>query len=114
MSQQNESTPATTIEAGTQLKGSLEAAGLVIVRGTLEGELIAPALQIAEHGRVAGHVLVQSLRSAGALAGRIEADEVELTGAVQDDTLIRAKTLEVKTGVTFGACVLEIGADPRA
>ena len=61
-------------------------------------------------------VEVKRLRSEGVISGDIRADSVELSGKVKDDTVIQAKTLEVKLDqpdsglrVSFGNCQLNVG-----
>ena len=109
----------TTVEEGTQFKGTLSSTCPVVVRGVLDGDIKAPSLTIASTGMVTGNVRAQSIRSEGVLAGNVDADEVSLSGSVRSDTVIRAKTLEVKLKgdkhkleVTFGECILEVGDDP--
>jgi len=67
---------------------------------------------------VYGQVKVAELRSQGVVAGQIDAESVELSGHVNDQTVIRASSLQVtlnqngtggKLQVTFGNCDLEIG-----
>jgi cytoskeletal protein CcmA (bactofilin family) len=111
---------STTVEEGTQFKGALHSSCPVTVRGVVDGELFAPSLIVADTGTVMGNVKVQSIQSSGTLAGRIEADDIQLSGSVRSDTVIRAKTMEVKLQsshakrleVTFGECILEVGDDP--
>jgi cytoskeletal protein CcmA (bactofilin family) len=110
----------TTVEEGTQFKGTLQSTCRVVVRGVVDGELNAPTVVVTESGSVIGNVKAQSLQSSGVLAGRIEADDVVLSGSVRNDTVIRAKTLEVKLQqgdsgkleLRFGECLLEVGDDP--
>jgi cytoskeletal protein CcmA (bactofilin family) len=110
----------TTVEEGTQFKGTLQSTCRVVVKGVVDGELNAPAVVIAEGGTVTGNVKAQSLHSSGVLAGRIDVDEAVLSGSVKNDTVIRAKTLEVKLQqsdagkleLRFGECLLEVGDDP--
>jgi cytoskeletal protein CcmA (bactofilin family) len=109
----------TTVEEGTEFKGTLQSTCQVVVRGLVDGELTAPSLVIFESGTVTGNVKAQSIQSAGTLAGRVEADDILLSGSVGSDTVIRAKTLEVRLRtnkkpfeVTFGECTLEVGDDP--
>ena len=110
----------TTIEEGTEFKGTLNSSCPVVVRGVLDGEVKTPSLTVAETGSVIGDVKAESIRSDGVLAGRFDADEVQLAGTVRSNTVIRARTLEVKLKhktdkleLTFGECVLEVGDDPK-
>lgn len=111
----------TTVEEGTEFKGTLSSTCPVVVRGTLDGDIKAPALTVAESGVVVGKVEAETIRSEGTLAGNVDADDVFLSGNVRSDTVIRAKTLEVKLRrdkakleVTFGECILEVGDEPAA
>ncbi len=63
-----------------------------------------------------GRVKVGEIHSQGELAGEFDADIVQLSGTVKDNTVIRAKSLEVKLTpadgkmqVIFGECKLEVG-----
>ena len=111
----------TTVEEGTEFKGTLSSTCPVVVRGVLDGEIKAPSLSIAATGTVVGNVRAQRIQSEGVLAGNVEADEVSLSGSVRSHTVIRAKSLEVKLArdngkleVTFGEVTLEVGDEPSA
>ena len=111
----------TTVEEGTQFKGTLQSSCPVMVRGKVDGDLSAPSVIVSETGTVIGNVKAECIRSEGVLAGRVDADDVYLSGSVRSDTVIRAKTLEVKLKgnrekleITFGECILDVGDDPRA
>jgi cytoskeletal protein CcmA (bactofilin family) len=108
----------TLVEEGTQFKGSLSSDCPIEVKGRIEGDVTAPALSVSASGAVHGHVKVGEMRSEGELAGEFDADVVQLSGTVKDNTVIRARSLEVKlasaTGklqVIFGECELEVGGD---
>jgi cytoskeletal protein CcmA (bactofilin family) len=110
----------TLVEEGTQFKGTLSSSCSIMVRGKIEGDLNAPSLTVSPSGAVHGTVKVGSMRSEGELAGQFDADTIQLSGVVKDNTVIRAKSLSVKleqTGdgkmqVTFGECALEVGDMP--
>lgn len=111
----------TTVEEGTSFKGTLSSTCQVMVRGVVDGDLTAPVVIVSESGTVVGNVKAQSIWSEGVLAGRVDADDVHLSGNVRSDTVIRARTLEVKLQrhkekleVTFGECILDVGDDPSA
>jgi cytoskeletal protein CcmA (bactofilin family) len=110
----------TTVEEGTQFKGTLSSTCQVMVRGVVDGDLSAPSVIVSESGTVTGNVKAEVIRSEGVLAGRVDATDVYLSGSVRSDTVIRAKSLEIKLQrsrekleVTFGECILEVGDDPN-
>ena len=109
-------TKQTIIESGTEFDGTMTSQCEIVLRGRLKGELSAPALTVAPCGSVQGKVKVGQLKAQGEVAGDIEAEAVELSGRVSDQTVIRAKTLAVtltqpQSGlqVTFGNCELQVG-----
>jgi len=111
----------TLVEEGTQFKGSLSSDCPIEVKGRIEGDLAAPALSVSGSGAVHGKVKVGELHSQGELAGEFDADVVQLSGTVKDNTVIRAKSLEVKLApangkmqVIFGECELEVGSEQPA
>jgi cytoskeletal protein CcmA (bactofilin family) len=109
----------TLVEEGTQFKGSLSSDCPIEVKGRIEGDLTAPALAVSASGAVHGKVKVGQIQSSGELAGEFDADTVQLSGVVKDNTVIRAKSLEVKLEpanggkmqVIFGECELEVGSE---
>jgi len=108
----------TLVEEGTQFKGSLSSNCPIEVRGLIEGDVSAPALSVSASGAVHGRVKVGEIRSEGELAGEFDADVVQLSGTVKDNTVIRAKSFEVKLAppsgkmqVIFGECELEVGSE---
>src|SRR5450432_2272287 len=108
----------TLVEEGTQFKGSLSSNCPIEVKGRIEGDVTAPALSVALGGAVHGKVKVGEIRSQGELAGEFDADIVVLSGTIKDNTVIRAKSLEVKLTsanskmqVIFGECELEVGGE---
>lgn len=109
----------TLVEEGTTFKGSLSSTCPILVKGAIEGDLEAPSLTVAQTGSVSGKVKAGELKSEGQLSGEFDVDKVQLSGAVRDNTVIRAKALEVKLAVTgakmqvvFGECELEVGDQP--
>jgi cytoskeletal protein CcmA (bactofilin family) len=110
----------TVVEEGTEFKGALTSSCPIDVRGKIEGDVTTPALTVSATGAVHGRAKVGAVRSEGELSGEFDADSVELAGAVRDNTVIRARSLEVKLTskpgkvlqVMFGECELAIGAEP--
>jgi cytoskeletal protein CcmA (bactofilin family) len=119
MSEQNGQPKKTVVEEGTALRGSLASNGQVLVMGRVDGEVSGVAVEITETGAVSGRVKTPALRSRGELRGEIDAEDVELSGHVLDDTVIRAQAIAVNIptagGPTmlFGDCELEIGEAPQ-
>lgn len=109
----------TLVEEGTTFKGSLTSTCPIFVKGGVEGDIQAPSLTVAASGTVSGKVKAGELKSEGSLAGEFDVDKVQLSGSVKDNTVIRAKSLEVKLAVAsskmqvvFGECELEVGDQP--
>jgi cytoskeletal protein CcmA (bactofilin family) len=104
----------TLIEEGTSITGNLASSCPIVVMGKIEGELSGPSMEIAEGGVVSGRIKVTAFVSRGELAGELEAETVELGGRVRDETVIRARSLEVAAGgaLQFGECELSIGDEP--
>jgi cytoskeletal protein CcmA (bactofilin family) len=109
----------TLVEEGTTFKGSLTSTCPILVKGTINGDLEAPSLTVASTGTVSGKVKAGELKSEGELSGEFDVEKVVLSGTVKDNTVIRAKALEVKLAVTgtkmqvvFGEVQLDIGDAP--
>jgi hypothetical protein len=90
-----------------------------VVKGRVEGDVQAPSLQVSSTGAVHGKVKVGEMQSQGELSGEFDADTVQLSGVVKDNTIVRAKSLEVKLTpvngkmqVVFGECTLDVGDVP--
>ena len=112
-------TKQTIVEEGTEFRGTLVSTCPIVVRGRIEGQIDTPSLTVSERGAVHGKAKVGTIRSQGELAGEFDADVVELAGRVKDNTVIRAKSLEVKLAtdenrmqVMFGECELQVGDSP--
>ena len=109
----------TLVEEGTTFKGSLSSTCPIFVKGGVEGDIQAPSLTVATSGTVSGKVKAGELKSDGAIAGEFDVEKVQLSGSVKDNTVIKARSLEVKLTATnskmqvvFGECELEVGDQP--
>lgn len=109
----------TLVEEGTTFKGSMSSTCPVLVKGGIEGDVQAPSLTVAGSGTVSGKVKAGELKSEGSLAGEFDVEKIQLSGSVKDNTIIRAKSLEVKLAsangkmqVVFGETELEVGDQP--
>jgi cytoskeletal protein CcmA (bactofilin family) len=116
----NPSQKRTLVEEGTEFKGSMKSSCPIVVMGKIEGEVAGPSIHVTVSGVVAGVVKVTELRSEGEVAGEVNADTVTLAGRVRDNTVIRARTLEVSLSrssgqmeVVFGQCELSVGDAPN-
>jgi cytoskeletal protein CcmA (bactofilin family) len=114
---ENKTLKQTVVENGTEIEGIVRSECAIVVSGNLKGEVSAPDLTVTTQGSVHGKVKVSRLKAEGSLAGEIDAESVELSGSISDDTIIRATTLEVKLNqvagrkleVSFGNCELHVG-----
>jgi cytoskeletal protein CcmA (bactofilin family) len=109
----------TVVEEGSSFKGTLTSSCPIHVHGRIEGDVETPSLTVSPTGVVHGKVKVGMVRSQGELAGEFDADSIELAGTVRDNTVIRARSLEVKLASTrgklqviFGECELAVGDEP--
>lgn len=115
----NKTEKQTIVENGTEFEGVMRSQCPVVVSGQVKGEVSAPTLTLTNDGSVYGKIKVKQLKSAGSLGGEIDAESVELSGTVSDNTVIRSAALEVKLQesggnklqVSFGNCELQVG-DP--
>jgi cytoskeletal protein CcmA (bactofilin family) len=110
----------TVVEEGTEFRGTLTSSCPIDVRGRVEGELATPALTVSASGAVHGRAKVGEVRSLGEISGEFDADKIELAGVVRDNTVIRARSLDVKIAsergklqIIFGECELSVGEEPR-
>lgn len=110
----------TIVEEGSHFKGSLVSTCPVLVNGRIEGDVETPALSVSPTGSVKGKAKVGEVQSEGEIEGEFDAETVRLAGRVRDNTVIRAKTLEVKLAsetskmqVIFGECEISAGDAPN-
>jgi cytoskeletal protein CcmA (bactofilin family) len=115
----NKTAKQTIVENGTEFEGVIRSQCPIVISGDVKGEVSAPTLTLTSDGSVHGKVKVKQLKSAGSLGGEIDAESVELSGRVSDNTVIRSAALEVKLQepgssklqVSFENCELQVG-DP--
>lgn len=101
----------TLVDEGTRFRGSLSSDCPIEVQGQIEGDLAAPTVVVTATGAIRGTVKVAELQSQGELAGTFDAEVAKVSGTVKENTVIRAKSLEVnlasrdgKMKVIFGEC----------
>jgi Polymer-forming cytoskeletal len=101
----------TLVDEGTRFKGSLSSECPVEVKGQIDGDLTAPTVVVTSTGAIRGTVKVVELHSQGELAGAFDTEVAKVSGTVKENTVIRAKSLELnlasrdgKLKVVFGEC----------
>jgi len=92
----NQTVKQTVIEAGSEFKGILTSSCAILVNGTMDGQVHAPSLSVANTGALHGTIKTKTLRSQGTLSASVDADEVFLSGAIRSKTVIKTKRLEMK------------------
>lgn len=73
-------TPVLVIGTGFHIEGQVRGTGTVLVQGSLSGRLEAPAVKVAEGGRIQGQVQCAELDVAGRLDGSFETEDLVLRG----------------------------------
>jgi cytoskeletal protein CcmA (bactofilin family) len=108
----------TVLGEGTEFEGAIRSQCPITVSGNLLGDVSAPTLIVTRTGTVHGHIKVAEVKSEGEIAGEIDAESVDLSGHVGDQTTIRATSLQVKLSqngaggklqVSFGNCDVHVG-----
>jgi cytoskeletal protein CcmA (bactofilin family) len=100
---------STLVEEGSQFKGSFLSDCPVVVRGEIDGEVLAPSLTVGATGSVHGTVSVDTIHSEGELSGEFDAETVLLSGTIRDKTIVRAKSFEISLASTKGAIQVVFG-----
>jgi cytoskeletal protein CcmA (bactofilin family) len=99
----------TLVEEGTRFKGSLTSTCPIVVQGSVEGEVEGPAVTVTATGALAGRITSGSLKSDGKISGSFDVDSAELSGAVENNTVLRATALSVKLTHPTGKLQLAFG-----
>ena len=103
---------------GAEFEGAIRSQCPITVNGNLIGDVSAPVLIVSGTGSVRGRIKVAEVKSEGEVAGEIDAQSVDLSGHVGDQTTIRAASLQVKLSqngaggilqVSFGTCDVNVG-----
>jgi cytoskeletal protein CcmA (bactofilin family) len=101
--------PATIVEEGTAFKGTFKSTCPLIVNGRVEGDVSAPAVTVTSSGVLSGNVEAKAISCRGSAAGVFDADTIELSGAIAQNTIIRAQRLNLKIVSTSGKIELAFG-----
>jgi cytoskeletal protein CcmA (bactofilin family) len=99
----------TLVEEGTRFKGSLSSTCPIVVQGSVEGDVDGPSVTVSATGAVSGKIAAGALKSAGKIAGDFDVDSAQIAGSVDNNTVIRAASLDVKLTAPSGKIQLTFG-----
>jgi cytoskeletal protein CcmA (bactofilin family) len=99
----------TLVEEGTRFKGSLTSTCSILVQGAIEGDVDGPAVTVSSTGAVSGKIATGALKSEGKIAGDFDVESAQVAGYVENNTVIRASSLDLKLSVTTGKVQLTFG-----
>lgn len=100
---------STIIEEGTNFRGTLTSNRPILVNGRVEGDVSAPAVRVTRSGVLQGNVEAKMISCRGSAAGAFDADTIELSGSIAENTRIRAQRLNLKIVSTSGKIELAFG-----
>jgi len=103
----------TLVEEGTRFKGSLTSTCPILVQGSVEGDVEGPALTVSATGAVSGKIAAGALKSDGRISGDFDVDTAQLAGAIENNTVVRASSLDLKITVPNGKLELTFGSTGR-
>ena len=100
----------TLVEEGTRFKGSLTSTCAILVQGSIEGDVEGPSLTVSATGAVSGKIAAGALKSDGKIAGDFDVDTAQLAGTIENNTVVRANSLDLKVTVPTGKLQLTFGS----
>ncbi|CAN5921242.1 hypothetical protein BH11MYX4_BH11MYX4_44840 [soil metagenome] len=103
----------TLVEEGTRFKGSLTSTCAILVQGAIEGDVEGPAVTVSSTGAVSGKIATGALKSEGKIAGDFDVESAQVAGTVENNTVIRASSLDIKLTVPSGKVQLTFGPAGR-
>jgi cytoskeletal protein CcmA (bactofilin family) len=101
--------PTTIVQEGTEFKGDFTSSCPIVVNGRIVGGVKAPAVTVTNSGTVQGTVEAKTIACRGSVSGVLEADAIELSGAIAQNTIIRAQRLRLNIESTSGRIELAFG-----
>ena len=101
--------PTTVVQEGTNFRGDFNSTCPIIVNGRIEGGVKAPAVTVTDSGTLQGTVEAKTIACRGSVSGVLEADAIELSGAIAQNTIIRAQRLRLNIESTSGRIELAFG-----
>jgi cytoskeletal protein CcmA (bactofilin family) len=97
------------VDEGTRFNGALSSDCPIEVKGKIDGDLAAPTVVVTATGSIRGTVKVNELYSQGELAGAFDAEVAKVSGTVLENTVVRAKVLEVNLATHDGKMQVVFG-----
>ena len=101
--------PTTVVQEGTDFRGDFNSTCPIVVNGRIEGGVKAPAVTITDSGMLQGTVEAKTIACRGSVSGVLEADAIELSGTIAQNTIVRAQRLKLDIESTSGRIELAFG-----
>ena len=101
--------PTTVVQEGTDFRGDFNSTCPIVVNGRIVGGVKAPAVTITDSGMLQGTVEAKTIACRGSVSGVLEADAIELSGAIAQNTIVRAQRLRLDIESTSGRIELAFG-----
>ena len=101
--------PATIVQDGTDFRGDFTSKCPIIVNGRIQGDVKAPTVTITNSGVLQGKVEAKTIACRGSVSGVLEADAIELSGDIAQNTIVRAQRLRLNIESTSGRIELAFG-----
>ena len=103
------SEPTTIVQEGSDFRGDFTSSCPIVVNGRIKGDVKAPTVTVTNSGALHGNVEAKSIACRGSVSGVLEADTIELSGAIAQSTIIRAQRLRLNIESTSGRIELAFG-----
>jgi cytoskeletal protein CcmA (bactofilin family) len=101
--------PATIVQDGTDFRGDFTSNCPIVVNGRIQGDVKAPAVTVTSSGVLQGRVEAKTIACRGSVSGVLEADAIELSGDIAQNTIVRAQRLRLNIESTSGRIELAFG-----
>jgi cytoskeletal protein CcmA (bactofilin family) len=101
--------PATIVQEGTDFRGNFTSTCPIVVNGRIQGDVKAPTVTVTSSGVLQGNVEAKTIACRGSVAGVLEADTIELSGDIAQNTIVRAQRLRLNIESTSGRIELAFG-----
>ena len=97
--------PASTLSSDLAIKGNLKTTGDIQISGTVDGDIRAHLLTVAEGSTVKGEVVADDVVIHGRIVGRVRGLKVRLTSTARVEGDIIHKTIAIESGAHFEGSV---------